>query len=89
MRMKLVIVLLLLSLTSNVSAVPSKSEIQQILSYRNMKIESKSDRGWIRMINNPVRMEKYNFSEEEKDDMYEYFINSLKSDRCTVARVLK
>ena len=89
MRMKLVIVLLLLSLTSNVSAVPSKSEIQHILSYRNMKMESKSDRGWIRLINNPVRMEKYNFSEEEKEDMYEYFINSLKSDRSTVARVLR
>lgn len=88
MRIELVIVLLL-SLTLTSEAVPSKSEIQHILSYRNMKMESKSDRGWIRLINNPVRMEKYNFSEEEKEDMYEYFINSLKSDRCAKARVLK
>lgn len=86
MRIKILLLLLLLS---NVSAVPDKTIVMGILVQRNLSMDSKSDRGWIRMLNNPKRTESYKFSDEEKKDMYEYFMFSLTSEERTMSKVLK
>ena len=84
------IILLLLFLHSNSSALSNlyKSQVEIILEKRGLSIEAKSDRGWLRLLNNPERMANYSFSEDEKTEMQNYFMRNMKQERCANSKVL-
>ena len=85
--MKKIILLLLLSISLS-SKQSHLYSIQNLFSRYKIDIDTKSDKGWIRLFNSYERLDKYGYfySEKEKKDIKIFFKTRLDNKK---ERVLK